>query len=243
MADAPAEQKAKALVNRGVTHKQRGDIEPALADYTAVIDMADAPAEQKAEALVNRGVTQWQLGQYGPSQRSFEAVLVIPELSSRLRTTALFAAPEPMIATANRDQVIVALETAFRTGERTSEDYGGTPRDLLAMVLRRGHQEWESYIAALVPLYVNNGAGAKLGQGLTQTIEMLDAGGYSESQLDAWNVAWRKSGEECEELEIPLQSLDAAVEAIKTKSDRPLFRLPLEIREIVRPLLAKSLSP
>ena len=57
MADAPAEQKAMALVNRGVTHGQRGDIERALADYTAVIDMADAPAEQKAMALVNRGVT------------------------------------------------------------------------------------------------------------------------------------------------------------------------------------------
>ena len=185
---------------------------------------------------------QWQLGQYGPAQQSFERLLAIPDLSSQRRTAALFALPEAMVAGASRDQVIAALESAFRTGDSAAEGYGGTPRDLLAMVLRRGHQEWEGYIAALVPLYVNNKAAAKLGQGVTHTIELLATEGYSESQLDAWNAAWQKSGQGCEELEIPLQSLDAAVEAIKTRSDRPLFRLPLEIREIVRPLLAKSLS-
>ena len=78
MADAPAEQKAKALVNRGVTFGQRGDMEQALADYTAVIDMADAPAEQKAMALFNRGVTQWQLGQFGPAQQSYRTAPCYP---------------------------------------------------------------------------------------------------------------------------------------------------------------------
>ena len=216
-------------------------MERELADYTAVVDMADAPAEHKARALVNRGVTQCQLGQFGPAQQSFEQVLAIPDLSVQQRTAALFALPEAMIAGASRDQVIAALESAFCTGDSAAEDYGGTPHDLLAMVLRRGHQEWEGYIAALVPLYVNHKAAAKLGQGVTRTIELLATEGYSESQLDTWNGAWQKSGEGCEELEIPLQTLDAAVAAIKTRSDRPLFRLPLEIREIVRPLLARLL--
>ena len=242
MAEAPAEQKAKALINRGLTYSQRGDTERALADYTAVLDMAEAPAESKAQALFNRGVTQWQLGQFGPAQQSFEQLLDIPELPPQQMTAALFALPEAMIAGASREQVIAALESAFRTGDSAAECYGGTPGDLLAMVLRRGHQEWDGYIAALVPLYVNNKAAAKLGQGVTHTIELLATEGYSESQLDTWNRAWQRAGQGCEELEIPLQSLDAAVEAIKTRSDRPLFRLPLEVREIVRPLVAKSLS-
>ncbi|MCX7424186.1 MAG: tetratricopeptide repeat protein [Planctomycetia bacterium] len=242
MVNASAEQKLKALVMRGVAYRERGDVEQALADFTAAIDMGGAPTELKAMALVMRGATQSQLGQYGAAQGSFERFLAISNLSSSLRTTALFALPEAMVAGASRDQVIAAIELAFRTGDRAAEGYGGTPGDLLAMVLRRGHQEWEGYIAALVPLYVRHGAAAKLGQGVTHTIELLAGEGYSESQLDGWNRAWQKSGKGCEELEIPLRSLEAAVEAIKTRSDRPLFGLPLEIREIVRPLLAKALS-
>jgi len=118
-------------------------------------------------------------------------------------TAALFALPEAVIAGASREQVIAALESAFRTGDSAAECYGGTPGDLLAMVLRRGHQEWDGYIAALVPLYVNNKAAAKLGHGVTHTIELLATEGYSESQLDAWNRAWQKAGQGCEERRFP----------------------------------------
>lgn len=242
MADAPAEQKAKALVYRGLTFGPRGDLERALADFSSVIDMADAPPEQIAIAFLGRGIAQRQVGQYDLARQSIERALAIPGLPSQLKTNALFALPETMVAGASRDQVIAALETAFRTGDSEAEGYGGNARDLLTMVLRRGHQEWEGYVSALVPLYVNHGVGAQLGQGVTHTIGLLAKEGYAESQLDLWNEAWQRSGQGCEELEIPLQSLDAAVEAIKTGSDRPLFRLPLEIREVVRPLLAQSLS-
>ncbi len=202
--DATAEEKAAALINRGVTFGRRGDVERALADYTAVIDMADAPA--------------------------------------RVRTIALFALPVLMVANAPRDQVVAALETAFLTGDNAVDAYGGNARDLLAMVLRRGHQEWEDYVVAIAALYERHRAADKLGQGVTLTIELLATEGYSPTQLDIWNRAWQRAGEGCEELELPLRSLDAAVEAIKAGSDRPLFRLPLEIRELVRPLLDRSLS-
>ncbi len=241
MANAPPEQKAKTLFNRGVTFGKQGDVEQALADYTAVIDMADAPAEMLAIAFLGRGMIQWQAGQYDLAKQSIERALAIPGLPSQLKTNALFALPETMVAVASRDQVIAALETAFRTGDSEAEAYGGNARDLLTMVLRRGHQEWEGYVSALVPLYVNHGVAAQLGQGVTQTIRLLATEGYSEAQLDLWNEAWQRSSQGCEELEIPLRSLDAAVEAIKTGSDRPLFRLPLEIRELVRPLLAQSI--
>jgi hypothetical protein len=120
--------------------------------------------------------------------------------------------------------------------------YGGNARDLLAMVLRRGHQEWEDYVVAIAALYERHRAAEKLGQGVTLTIELIATEGYSLSQLDIWNRAWQRAGKGCEELELPLRSLDAAVEAIKTGRDRSLFRLPLEIRELVRPLLDRSLS-
>jgi DNA polymerase III delta prime subunit len=73
--DAPAEQKAKALFNRGVTFGQRGEVERELADYTAVIDMTDAPAEQKANALFNRGVTFGQRGEVERALADYTAVI------------------------------------------------------------------------------------------------------------------------------------------------------------------------
>ena len=242
MTDARPEQKAVALFFRGEAHEQQGNIELALADYTAVIEMVDAPPDRKAKALFRRGVVLCRSESYQAAQEGFEAALSVPEVPAQLRSEALFALPEPMIANTGRDEVIAALESAFKEGDADSEAYGGTPHGLLAMILRRGHQEWQGYIAELIPIYDKYGAAAKLGQGVTLAIELLDAGGYSETQLDVWNDAWQTAGEGCEELELPLRSLDAAIETIKTKSDRPLFRLPLEIRELVRPLLVNSFA-
>jgi predicted ArsR family transcriptional regulator len=176
------------------------------------------------------------------SQEDFETALTVENASSQQRTEALFALPEPMIAHSDRSDVVEALASAFEQGDSESEFYGGTPNDLLSMVLRRGHQEWAPYIAELAPLYIKHDSADKLGTGVAKSIEHLDTGEYSETQLDIWNAAWQEAGKDCDELEIPLRCLDAAVEVIKTKSDRPLFRLPLEIREIVRPLLKNSLA-
>ncbi len=52
MPDAPAEQKAVALVYCGITYGKQGESEKEIADYTAVVQMPDAPAEQMAKALV-----------------------------------------------------------------------------------------------------------------------------------------------------------------------------------------------
>ena len=54
MPDAPAEKRAMARVNRGVTFGQVGDLVLAISDYDAVIAMLDAPDEQREIARVNR---------------------------------------------------------------------------------------------------------------------------------------------------------------------------------------------
>jgi hypothetical protein len=109
------------------------------------------------------------------------------------------------------------------------------------MVLRRGHREWPDFLTPIIPLYIKHEAAKKLGRGLTQTIERLDTGGYSDAQLDIWNDACQAAGKDCEDLQIPLRGLAAAIEVMKTKTDRSLLRIPLEIRQIIRPLLVKSL--
>jgi tetratricopeptide (TPR) repeat protein len=61
--DAPVEQVAKALNNRGVTWGRKGETEKALADYTRVIEqLRDAPVEQVARALAGRAWAKYERG-------------------------------------------------------------------------------------------------------------------------------------------------------------------------------------
>lgn len=238
----PGELRAWALYRRAICHVQRSELPRALSDLERVIDQRGAPVGARARALAWRGTLHWQAGRDAEAQRDYEAVLALPDNSSRGRTFALFNLPEPMVVTSSRAAMLDALRAAFRDGDRESDAYGGTPHALLTSVLRRGHSEWRQYVADLVPIYVQNGAASLLGDGVTRTLAELDASGYSDEHLDAWNEAWQAAGAGIEALDLPLSVLDAAVAAIQTKSDRPLLRLPVEVRELVRPLLSRSLG-
>ncbi len=92
--DVPAKQKAKALINRGVTY---GKMKPPrteneIADYTAVIEMPDAPAEQKAKALLNRGITygeELKPPKIKESIADYTAVVEMPHATAKQRAGAL----------------------------------------------------------------------------------------------------------------------------------------------------------
>ena len=242
MQDAPAEHKAKALVIRGSTYNQQGDTEREQADYTAVIDMQDAPAELKTAALKNLGVHHWSIQNYTQSHLYFEQALALIDgsldSSVNQRTGILFSIPEALLGFASTDTVLSAIDRAFKEGSRKSVNYGGTPHDLLATVIRVGPLKWDVLVTALVAKFSKHKVLDLLGQGLTKSIVELDSGDYSHHQLDSWLSIWRQAGADAEDLEIPIQALAAAIEVIKTKQDDALFTLPIEIRELVRPLLS-----
>ena len=94
MNDATAEQKANALVNRGVAKERlpQPDVQDAIADFDAVLAMNDAPAEQKANALFNRGVTKGQLPQpdVQGAIADYDAVLAMTDATTEQKANALF---------------------------------------------------------------------------------------------------------------------------------------------------------
>lgn len=237
-------RKAMTLFNRGVSFSQQNNMKSAIADYSAVVEMNDATADQKAKALFSRGVANWRTDKFEESCNDFTSVLEISALSSEQATKTLFALPESMVAFRPRSEVIEALTRAFAEGDRETEEYGGTPDDLLWMVLRGSPSEWENYAKQITALHAKFDTAEKLGQGITQTIRHLDEGEYSAAQIDKWNSIWQEAGMDCEGLELPLRCLKLAAEVIKSepKTDRPLFQLPLEIRRLVRTLLNKSLG-
>jgi tetratricopeptide (TPR) repeat protein len=244
MPDAPVDQRARAHFIRGVMYGQQGDIELAISDYSAVIAMTDAPVELRASALFARAVANRRTKHFKKSEADFEAVLAIPSIPADKRTDALFAIVDPMIDHSSLEDVKTALSRAFVEGSPETSEYGGTPHDLLSMVLGRSPAQWANYISVIASIYIEHGCEDKLGQGITKSIQHLDEGGFSKSQIESWNAAWQQAGQGSDALEIPLRCLDAAVEVMNSdpRSDRALFRLPLELRGLIRPLLNRSLG-
>jgi hypothetical protein len=218
-----------------------GESEKEIADYSAVIEMKEASVDQRAMALVNRGIASWQSEQFEISLNDFTAVTEMNDVSSSTRTIALFYIPEAMIPIKSLPESVESLRRAFVEGDPETRGYGGTPRDILRMIIGREPHSWAGFVEALVPIYAEYGALSTLGSGLTQSITALDSSEYSESQLDWWNSSWQRFGAEFDELSIALSALNAAIQVIKSGNDRPLFILPSEIREIVRPLLKNTL--
>ena len=149
-----------------------------------------------------------------------------------------------MIDHCSLEEVKTALARAFDEGDPQTSEYGGAPHDLLGMVLGRSPSQWANYISMIASMYIEYGCADKLGQGITKSIQHLDQGGFSKSQIESWNAAWQQAGQGCDALEIPLRCLDVAVDVMNSdpRSDRALFRLPLELRALIRPLLNRSLG-
>ncbi|MBI5833692.1 MAG: hypothetical protein HZB16_15435 [Armatimonadetes bacterium] len=89
MADAPAEQRAKALFNRGLSYGQSGDWALAAADYTAVAEMTDAPVELRAKSLVNRGFRHGQQGDWALAVADYTTVIEMADAPVEQKAKAL----------------------------------------------------------------------------------------------------------------------------------------------------------
>jgi tetratricopeptide (TPR) repeat protein len=88
MPDVSAEQRAQALVNRGVQWGESGDTSKEIADYSAVVDIPDAPSEQKAKALVNRGVRWAKSGDTSKAIADYTAVIKMPDAPAKPKAIA-----------------------------------------------------------------------------------------------------------------------------------------------------------
>jgi len=231
---------AESLFTKAYIHYRTGKINDAIFCLDELIKKPDVPADLRIKAFYNRSITHGEQGHYDLALNDCIAVIKDSDVPLIIQQSILFAIPELMIPIRAWSDVMDALTKAFDAVDSSADDYGGTPFDLLKMVLRKGYLEWSTCASDLVEIYTRYGVCDKLGTGLTQSISCLDEGDYSDTQLDAWNEAWQTAGKDNEACEIALKCLKYSVQAIKSHSARPLFNLPLEIRELVLPLLPKT---
>ncbi|MFT5406730.1 MAG: tetratricopeptide (TPR) repeat protein, partial [Verrucomicrobiales bacterium] len=79
-----------ALSYRGVTYGEQGDVDKAIADFTAVIELDDAPPEQVAIALFYRGVTYGEQGDVDKAIADYSAVIELDDAPPEQVAIALF---------------------------------------------------------------------------------------------------------------------------------------------------------
>ena len=137
--EAPVEQVAKALYNRGVTWGRKGETDKELADYTRLIEqLPGVPVEQVAKALTNRGVT-W--GRKGETEKALaDYTRVIDQLAG---------APVEQVAKALYNRGVTwgqkgETEKAMADYTRVIEQLQGAPVEQVARALN--NRGWGRYL-------------------------------------------------------------------------------------------------
>ncbi|MCC5844033.1 MAG: tetratricopeptide repeat protein [Verrucomicrobia bacterium] len=245
LAGTPADKAAHALLNRGLIYGTMGKFDKAAANFSAVIEMAGAPVNKVADALFTRAVASIGLGMNDKALEDYSELINLVGAPRDRVTMALFARVEAQFKHASLPKIEESLEEAFARGDPAEEAYGGWLGMLQIMLLTLHVSQWEEYIMMITRLYTKYKCADKLGSGILQSIRALDQGDFTPGQLDIWKRAWNSAGAENDALKLPLQSLNAAIEVLRSDppSDRPLFQLPVELRNLVRPLLSNTLGP
>ena len=206
---------------------------------------AEYHAEPDAHALISSASTLLDQQQLSAAHSQLQAVLQIRSASPAQRTFALFAALEPTLELAAPADFLQALNYAFKNGAPESHAFSGNPTRLLSRILRRSPHDWHTFISHITPLFLRHQHGGPLAIAVVRSIATLEQSGLSATQLQLWNSLWQQAGLNCPPMQIALRCLAAAVSVLTSTraTDRPLFQLPPEIRQLVRPLLSHSLGP
>lgn len=240
--DTPKELRMSALLNRGISYGVMHEFELALADFMTLINSSDTPTEMRVNAMFLRAFTYTKQKKYDLSLTELNQLSKKLEIPLHIRQDAMFLIPQARIPVGIWADAMNELKQAFEMADSNLDSYGGDPFALIKMVLQKGSTEWNTCATDLMQIYTKYNACEKLCTGLITSIECLEVSGFSNTQLDMWNAAWQSAGQNNESCTIALKALRCAVETIKTHSDRPLFQLPLEIRELILPLLSKTLT-
>lgn len=89
MNDALAEQKASALLNRGGSYAEKGDLENAITDFSELVAMTEVQPEIKAIAWFTRGICYWEQGRLDSVIGDFSEVIMMDNAPLAQKARAL----------------------------------------------------------------------------------------------------------------------------------------------------------
>lgn len=237
LSDAANDQKIRALFNRAISYFLISQYDDAIKDYSILLANKNLPAEMKPLALFSLGEAHGQKEEYNKQIDFFSKALQIKDIPIKTRTIFLFRYAEVIWTHQSQQEARAALTNAFEQGDNTLSEYASRTNEILATILTQPNDSWPATIKWLIELYSKHHSLDKLSNALIASIIQLSDVYFNRNLIEKWNTLWQQQGADIEALTIALESLDAVTESILGGNDRPLFKLPKEIRELIRPLL------
>ncbi len=209
-----------------------------LEEAIACFDQALKFKPDLHQAWNNRGYTLIKLGQLEEALASWERAIELGNQSSRV----FFNRAIVLLALNRWDEGITTLNNALNRltdGKEPSTD----DTELIIRNLFNSTQDaanWKTRLTSLITLYEKYQAISALGQGLVRSIPMLMSEMVSDKAAQKWLEVWQELGSGYSQFQIPLRLLDAAVRYREKGDKRVLLELPIEERELLKPLLEKE---
>jgi len=225
-----------AAFNAGITLCRLGRHEEALAHFR---DLA-ATSPEHPLPWAGCSLALNRLADYLPSLNACDRALELGSASPAL----LILRAENLLALRDWEEgsraLDAALESAARAGSPLCMD---ADRVMLYIFdFMRSPDARDARIETLIGLYERRGALMSLGQALAKNIPAAISEGLSSFQAGAWLGLWQDAAGERPELQIPLRLLSAAVRYRLSADPRALLELPVEYRNLLKPLFAKTAS-
>jgi tetratricopeptide (TPR) repeat protein len=229
----------QAWFNRGIALDELGESEQAIASYDKAIEINP----NYRRAWFNRGWVLDLLGRYEEALASCDKAI---ELGDHDQSSSVFFNRAIALLGLNRwEKGITSLEEAFNrlknTEKADTEDAELILRDLFNNT--KDAASWKTRLTTLIELYNKYQALPTLGTALVRqkNIDALMSDMVSDKAAQLWLEIWQEVASDYDSLQIPLRLLGATVRYRVTKGDqRALLELPMEERDLLKPLLQKG---
>lgn len=188
-------------------------------------------------AWSNRAVALSSLGRHEEAITSFDRSLELASVDFEFHVRSNRAVVLAMLG--RWDEGVRALDdTLHRFAEEGGVDVRGEVAIVRNMLVRTQEvATWRRHIATWIELFDKHGVLSALGHGLVRSVPTLGISWIGDEVARAWRDVWQELGRAYPELEIPLRLLDAAVRYREKPDVRVLLGLPIEERELLKPLL------
>ena len=218
----------------GIALFRFGQLEEAIASYDKAIEL-------KADYQTIwyfRGIALRNLGQLEEALTSYDKAIELGYQSSNV----FFKRAIALLGLNRWDEGIGEVENALnRLSQEQQKEASAEDAKLIFRHLfnsTKDTQVWKTHLSTLVALYDKYQVASTLGQGLVRSIPALMSEMVSDKAAQTWLEVWRELVSDRPEFQIPLRLLNTAVRYRETKGDkRVLLELPIEERELLKPLL------
>lgn len=197
----------------------------------------------KSIAMYLYGITLLNQEEYIKGGKILKELLTLPEttIDTRMETLLLLT-----IVSYHNSEIKIAREYLSQWHEDAkgmSEVKSPTHLDnLLVSIAGCGRNIWKNEIGFVLQKIAEHKDMEYLAKALITSINYFIDTVDDLEQFKNWALAWEEIGKEYEYLEPALKVLNAAQLAVEQKSDKPLFILSKEMRELVLPMIEDSIK-